>query len=184
MDQAVSKNLAANIKQLRQGRGLTQAQLARASGIPRPTWASLETGRANPTISVLARAAQALQVSIEELVSPPRSALRLYPAGSLPERRRGEVIIRRVVPDSLQSLDFERMELPAGARLGGVPHRPGTREYLTCEIGELELTVSGEVFHLKPGDVAVFRGDQRHAYRNPGSRAAVGYSVVMFGTAE
>jgi hypothetical protein len=25
----------------------------------------------------------------------------------------------------------------------------------------------------------VFRGDQRHSYRNPGARPAVGYSVVL-----
>jgi hypothetical protein len=25
----------------------------------------------------------------------------------------------------------------------------------------------------------VFRGDQRHSYRNPGREAAVGYSVVL-----
>jgi quercetin dioxygenase-like cupin family protein len=74
---------------------------------------------------------------------------------------------------------MERIELPAGARLVGVPHTPGTREYLTCEAGEIELVASGESFRLKDGDVVVFRGDQRHSYFNPGRRAAVGYSVVM-----
>lgn len=39
--------------------------------------------------------------------------------------------------------------------------------------------VSGERFRLEPGDVAVFRGDQRHSYNNPGQRPAVGYSVVV-----
>ncbi|HSB60948.1 MAG TPA: DNA-binding protein, partial [Vicinamibacteria bacterium] len=32
---------------------------------------------------------------------------------------------------------------------------------------------------LGPGDVLVFRGDQRHSYTNPGARPAVGYSVVL-----
>jgi XRE family transcriptional regulator, regulator of sulfur utilization len=61
----------------------------------------------------------------------------------------------------------------------GVPHTPGTREYLTCEAGELLLVVSGERWTLSPGDVAVFRGDQRHSYQNLGKRPAVGYSVVV-----
>jgi hypothetical protein len=30
-----------------------------------------------------------------------------------------------------------------------------------------------------PGDVVVFRGDQKHSYENPGDRTAVGYSVVL-----
>jgi quercetin dioxygenase-like cupin family protein len=74
---------------------------------------------------------------------------------------------------------MERLELPPGERLIGVPHTPGTREYLTCEVGTIELVASGESFRVKPGDVVVFRGDQRHSYFNPGREAAVGYSMVM-----
>ena len=71
------------------------------------------------------------------------------------------------------------MELPAGARLVGIPHVPGTTEYLTCERGTMVLVASGESWTLAPGDVVVFRGDQRHSYGNPGDRVAVGYSVVV-----
>jgi quercetin dioxygenase-like cupin family protein len=60
-----------------------------------------------------------------------------------------------------------------------VPHTAGTREYLTCEVGVIELVASGETFRVDPGDVVVFRGDQRHSYANPGREPAVGYSVVM-----
>jgi quercetin dioxygenase-like cupin family protein len=61
----------------------------------------------------------------------------------------------------------------------GIPHVAGTTEYLTCERGALVLVASGESWTLEPGDVVVFRGDQRHSYANPGERAAVGYSVVV-----
>ncbi|HEX9104151.1 MAG TPA: cupin domain-containing protein, partial [Polyangia bacterium] len=52
-------------------------------------------------------------------------------------------------------------------------------EYLTCESGELQLSVAGESWLLKPGDVVVFRGDQKHGYANVGGKTAVGYSVVL-----
>jgi quercetin dioxygenase-like cupin family protein len=39
--------------------------------------------------------------------------------------------------------------------------------------------VAGEQWTLGPGDVVVFRGDQRHSYRNGGTRLAIGYSVVL-----
>ena len=175
-----SRNIALNLKQLREARGLTQAQLAKISGVPRPTWANLESGDANPTVSVLVKVASALQVSIEELIHPPRAACRHYPVEALAVRKRGETSIRRVLPDSLRTLDLERMALPAGARFGGVPHRTGTREYLTCESGQIELSVAGESWMLMPGDVMVFRGDQRHSYRNPSrSTGAVAYSLVL-----
>ena len=74
---------------------------------------------------------------------------------------------------------IERIEIAPGSRLIGVPHTPGTREYLACEAGEIELVASGQAYRVAPGDVVVFRGDQRHSYSNPGRAIAVGYSVVM-----
>ena len=79
----VAPRLAANLRRLRDARGLTQAQAARLAGLPRPTWTTLE------------------------------------------------------------------------------------------------LRAEGQAFALEPGDVVVFHGDQRHAYRNAGSELAVGYSVVV-----
>lgn len=61
----------------------------------------------------------------------------------------------------------------------GVPHTDGTTEYLTCESGRIVLVASGETYTLDPGDVVVFRGDQRHSYANEAGKLAVGYSFVV-----
>jgi transcriptional regulator with XRE-family HTH domain len=175
----LADRLARNIKSLREARGATQAQLAKLAGIPRATWAHLESGASNPTLTVLHRVAQALQVSLEELVARPRASARLYRREELPVRMRGGGLLRKLLPDPLPGMEFDRMELAAKVRITGVPHTPGTREYLACEAGELVLIASGERFHLQPGDVVVFRGDQKHSYENPGMKTAVGYSVVL-----
>ena len=175
----LASRLARNVKLLREARGLTQQQLAKLAGVPRATWAHLESGEANPTMAVLHRAAIALQVTLEELLSTPRAACRLYPKDSLPTRTPGQATIRKLLPDPIPGMEIDRIALPAGGRMVGVPHTPGTREYLTCEAGEMLLVVSGERFALATGDVAVFRGDQKHSYQNPGAKPAVGYSVVV-----
>ncbi len=175
-----ASNLADNVKRLREARRLSQQQIAKIAKLPRPTWASLESGSANPTLAVLQKAAAALQVSIEELIGPPRTACQLFPAAATPTRRRGNALTRPLIPESIPGLDISRIELPPGGRMNGTPHTAGTREYLTCESGHLELAASGEVWKLAPGDMLVFRGDQRHTYRNPGRRTAVGVSVVAF----
>jgi XRE family transcriptional regulator, regulator of sulfur utilization len=123
--------------------------------------------------------ALALQVPLEELTSAPRASSRVYPKEALAVHKQGDGLIRKLLPDPIPGVVIDRMELPAGGRIPGVPHMPGTREYLTCEAGEIILAVAGEQSRLGPGDVVVFRGDQRHSYRNPGTRPAVGYSVVL-----
>ncbi|MGH7857330.1 MAG: helix-turn-helix domain-containing protein [Candidatus Binatia bacterium] len=175
-------HLGENLRTLRTARRLSQQRAAALAGIPRATWATLESGSANPTLAVLVRVAGGLQVRIEELLAPPRPSGRLYRAEDLPLRRRGGASLRDLLPEKLPCVELGRIELPAGASLVGVPHTPGTREYLTCEVGSLILATSGEQFRLRPRDVVVFQGDQRHSYRNPGRVAAVGYSVVLLAT--
>jgi transcriptional regulator with XRE-family HTH domain len=181
LEDILARNIAQNIRQLRQSRNLTQEQLARLSGVPRPTWSNLESGTANPTVVVLAKVAEALQVPLEELISSPKAQARLYAAESLPHRQRGGVVIRKLLPDQLHGLELDRMQLEPGAQMTGVPHRVGTREYLACESGQVELMVAGEKYELMAGDVVVFRGDQKHSYSNRGSRVAVAYSAIVLG---
>lgn len=184
MQEEVANNLAENVRQLREARSMSQAQVAKIAGLPRPTWTNIESGSANPTLAVLLKVAAALHVRLEELLAAPRGTGRLYRAGELEVRRRGQVTIRKLLPEALRGLDIERLELAAGASMTGVPHTAGTREYLTCERGALELSVRGRSFRLAPGDVVVFAGDQRHGYRNVGRGQAVAHSVVTFAALE
>lgn len=179
VEHELAGRVAANVRHLRAGRGMTQAQAATAAGLPRATWAHLESGDANPTLQVIHRAATALQVSIEELIAAPRAAVELFAAGSLPARSRGAVTIRQLLPDPLPGMALERMELPPRASFAGVPHTPGTKEYLACESGSIILGVAGRKFTLGAGDVVAFLGDQRHSYANPGRQVAVGYSAIL-----
>jgi len=173
-------HLADNVKAIREARGLSQQQIAKAAGIPRATWTNLESGAANPTLAVLIKVANALQIRVDELLAAPRQPARHLRAAELPVRVKGQVTVRRLLPESLPGLDLERMSLQPGARMAGVPHTPGTREYLTCERGTVELAVNGERYLLAEGDVVTFRGDQRHSYHNPGSGLAIAYSVIAF----
>jgi transcriptional regulator with XRE-family HTH domain len=175
----VSTRLGHNVRFLRETRGATQAQMARLAELPRATWAHVESGAGNPTLSVLDKVAAAFQVTLEELVARPRPGATFHPRDSLPTKLRGVARIRKLLPDALPGTEIDRFELPRGARIAGVPHTAGTREYLTCESGRLVLVASGESYTLSEGDVVAFRGDQKHSYANPGEKLAVAYSVVV-----
>ena len=176
---SASSNIAANIRALRDIKGISQQSLAQTAGVARPNIANLESGSANPTINLLTKVAEALRVSVEELISSPRENNQLTKAADLKTIERGAVTISKLLPSPLPHTDFERMEFPTGARMVGSPHRKGTHEYLVCERGSIRLAVEGDAFILKPGDVASFRGDQKHSYHNAGAKPAVGYSIVI-----
>jgi transcriptional regulator with XRE-family HTH domain len=177
----LSGNLAHNLRFLRQRRGLTQQQLAKLCGVPRSTVGQMETGSGNPTLSVLARIAAALSLTIEELLSTPHARCAVFKRGTLPINSRGKgsaAVVQKLLPDAIPGMEIDRIEVAAGGRMQGVPHRPGTREYLACEKGRLILWTEGEKHELGPGDVAAFQGDQPHSYGNESEIPAVGFSVV------
>ncbi len=69
MDSLSSKTLASNIKKYRQKSGLSQDQLARKAGIPYSTFLKIESGYTlNPSIQAVLSIADALSVSIDELL--------------------------------------------------------------------------------------------------------------------
>jgi XRE family transcriptional regulator, regulator of sulfur utilization len=183
MDADLSLHLGRNVRQLREARGLTQQQMAKLAGLPRATWSNLESGEGNPTLHVLGRVAFGLQVSLEELLATPHADARLTPAGEVRTVQRGAATIRKLLPDAVPGMELDRFELPPRVRMTGMPHTPGTREYLTCESGVVVLVAAGDTFELGPGDIVSFRGDQRHSYGNPGKVVAVAYSVVVLARA-
>lgn len=173
-----SAALAENVRTLREAAGLTQARLAEKAGVPRSTLGLMESGEGNPTLAVVLAVRRALGVRLEELLEPPPSDTLLYRADELPQKRRGTSTVRQLLPNSLEGVELEELLIPPGQTLVGVPHHVGTREYLLVQSGELTLHLAGEEIRASEGDVVVFRGHQKHSYRNPCRKAARAVSVI------
>ena len=66
--------LGRSVREMRERRGWTQAQLAGASGLTQPAVARFEAGGTVPTIPVLERLANALEADLVVRLSPRTSA--------------------------------------------------------------------------------------------------------------
>jgi len=64
------------LKELRTEKNLTQHQLARMGGVSQAYISDLEANRANPTITVAIKLANALGVSLMELIGDPNEYVR------------------------------------------------------------------------------------------------------------
>ncbi|WP_271611683.1 helix-turn-helix domain-containing protein [Bradyrhizobium sp. CCBAU 21362] len=81
--------VAWNVRRIRVARGIPQEQLAYDAGIDRSCMSSLERQSANPTIDLLDRIAETLDVHLSEFfVQPPKgvTAPRTLPKGRKPAR--------------------------------------------------------------------------------------------------
>jgi transcriptional regulator with XRE-family HTH domain len=66
--------MGVRLKKLRQDRGLSQAQLAQLSGIPKGTLLQWEYGLRTPLLDAAVKLADALEISLDELAGrePPK----------------------------------------------------------------------------------------------------------------
>ena len=142
-------------------------------------------GRGQPLLAVLVKVAGALSVPIDELLAAPRAKVRKWTADEIGSRQRGQGVAERpLVPEPMPDGMVVVMDFAPGARLGGTPHLPGTREYFTCLEGRVGIVVAGQRHDLEAGDVLAFPGNIPHSYHNPDAkRSARGVSVVILAKA-
>jgi quercetin dioxygenase-like cupin family protein len=140
----------------------------------------IESGSGNPSLRNLIKVADALRVSIEELLARPRTEVHLTRSVDLSSvtRSKGAARITRILPDSISGISIERVEVEARGWVIGAPHIQNSKEYITVVSGGLEISVAGETHRLERGDVIAFPGDQPHRYDNVGRGRVMFLSVV------
>lgn len=177
----VVSHLSRNLLALRHVRNLTQEALAKTAGVPRSTIANLESGNGNPSLTVLLKVSNALEVPLDELLASPRAKVRKWEKSELAAQSAGRgITIRSLITERMPEELLNVMEFAPGGSMRGSPHLPGTREYFTCLGGEVTIFVAGERYDLAAGDVLAFPGNLPHSYRNPDThRPAHGVSAVI-----
>lgn len=177
----ISSYLALNIEKIRRKKNWSQLQLAMHANIPRSTITHVESGTGNPSLTNLVKISTALGVSIEELLSRPRSDCVLIPSLNVPTQSRasGQVVVYKLLPDRIKGIEIDRMEFSGGTSMGGHPHLAGTKEYFTVLQGEFVVHVAGDAHNVKAGDVLAFAGNQPHSYRNMHRGKSIAISVVI-----
>lgn len=145
----------------------------------------IEREKANPTIAVAWRLANALGIGIEELLaSPTRDVepihiLEPHETPTLPGNHAGYVL-RILGPMELAGkYEWYELNLAVDGALVSNPHDPGTMEYLTLLHGNVELEVDGITKKLKTGGTARYQADTNHAIRNTGKTEAKALMVVI-----
>jgi len=155
--------VGATLQRLRLARGLTLEDLSRIAGVSKSMLSQIEREKANPTIAITWRLANALGVAIGELLTAsdgPADTIRVLDAHetpTLPGNHAGYVL--RI--------------------LGPSPHDPGTTEHLTLLHGAVEIEVGSETKKLKTGGTARYKADQNHTIRNTAKTEARALMVVI-----
>ncbi|MFC3283985.1 helix-turn-helix domain-containing protein [Litchfieldella rifensis] len=177
--------LCDRVIELRKKRGLTLDQLASACGVSRSMLSQIERGRANPTLAVTLRIAQAFGLSIGDLVDQPwtASSIEVVRGNDTTHLFRDdrECRIRTLSPLHLEKhVEFYELRIAPHASLRSAPHFEGTRELLTISQGSARIIAGDNACHLAAGDSAHYHADQEHTIENDSDDELLAFLVVTY----
>ncbi len=145
----------------------------------------IEREKANPTIAITWRLANALGVQIGELLASETReietirVLDAHETPTLPGNHAG-YILRILGPMEMAGkYEWYELTLAPGGELASQAHDPGTTEHLTVLHGALELEVGSSRKKVKLGGTARYPADQNHLIRNAGKTEAKALLVVV-----
>ena len=177
------------MRALREGMRLSLRDLAERSGVSAPMLSQVERGETSPTLSIAARIAAGLDLSLSQL-------LRLDEGGAVTVVRRGEraaggararghsyEVLTPPRPGQRAEVSLHMLEAEAATAGPDDPpmHEPGARETAVVLEGALRLHCDGVVHDLEEGDCVTFDSDLPHHFENPGDDPTRFIAVVSAG---
>lgn len=173
--------ISEGIKRLRSQHKLTQTKLAKLAGIPRATLANMENEQSNPSITLAVKVAQALGVSVDDLISKQSIHVTKVSRKDMPviHLDNGNFSSTRTSPINTQNLHINDIKMKPGCFSKGVPHPEGSHELFLCIEGCASVEVQGEEYTVEAGDLIYFHGHLPHCYANRSLKPVHAVAVVF-----
>lgn len=180
-----SFDVGKRLHHLRRTAGLSQRQLAEASGVPHGQISMIETNRSSPSVASLRKILGGLSISMSEFFEPdqPQSQSVFFKPQDLRDLTtrvysrlddpRGRMTLQQVGDARAHNLQILHERYDPGADTGEQMLEHVGHEGGIVIAGEVEVTVGEAKAVLKAGDSYLFDSSQPHRFRNIGDREAV-----------
>jgi len=180
-------NIGNKLKKHRKRAGLSLDQLASLSSVSKAMLSQIEQNKANPTVAIIWKVAQALNLSISDLVESAAQKLRFQVIRKEDERyiftSNERCTIRTLSPLSLEKdIEFYQIDFKPGGTLESEPHFQNTEEILTVSKGRIKVQSADHSVTLAAGDSVYYSADVNHSIINLTNNSAIAYLVVKYRT--
>jgi transcriptional regulator with XRE-family HTH domain len=173
-----------NLKIIRHTKGLSLDKLASKCGVSRAMLSQIEQGKSTPTISVLWKIANGLNVPFSDLIKEKDTEgihVLKYEHTKVLYSNSKVFSSRALFPYSgTRKTEFYELILRQGGIEVADPHQTGTTETIIVVTGKLRLRVLERVIELEPKDSVFFRADVPHEYSNPTDQETLMYLVMHY----
>jgi transcriptional regulator with XRE-family HTH domain len=183
---AVSVNIGARLRELREARNISMRALATRSGLSANALSMIERGKASPSVSTLYKLADALGISITSFFGSDSQRKQVV---YLKADERTRMSFTRGIFEGLGGEQFVgraepfMLTLESNANSGPRSMTHTGHEFVFCLRGELEYQVERQVYQLSSGDSLLFAAHLKHRWKNVGG-TVVGALIIISGFEE
>jgi transcriptional regulator with XRE-family HTH domain len=178
------KQLGINLRKLRQEREISMQELSEITEVSKLTLGNIERGEANPSLSVLWKIANGLNVPLSALIRDEEEvSISRNNKGTKIMSENGACTLEHMFNETSYGLiEIHRATLKPKSEYKYSPsaHQPGVTEYMTVMKGEVTMKIEGEIYHLNEFDAIRFDGDKDHTYINHMEKEAVMHFVMNY----
>jgi transcriptional regulator with XRE-family HTH domain len=182
--QVISGQLGKTIQRLRKAYNLSLSELAEQSGVAKSIISQIERNETNPTLATIWRLSQALDVSIERVLSTneeeafiekiarPDTPILVSEDGKLRLAIIGWI-------KTVEWLQWYEVSAEPGGELDSEGHQRGSIESLSVSAGEFEVEVGGITQRARAGETLRYRCDRQHVVRCVGDQPGTALMVCI-----
>jgi transcriptional regulator with XRE-family HTH domain len=180
----LSGQLGKTIQRLRKAYNLSLSELAEQSGVAKSIISQIERNETNPTLATIWRLSQALDVSIERVLSTneeeafiekiarPDTPILVSEDGKLRLAIIGWI-------KTVEWLQWYEVSAEPGGELDSEGHQRGSIESLSVSAGEFEVEVGGITQRARAGETLRYRCDRQHVVRCVGDQPGTALMVCI-----
>lgn len=182
----IHKKVGKNLQAIRKSRGLSLDNTAELTGVSKAMLGQIERGDSNPTISVLWRIVNGLNISFTTLIEEAGSEVTVVnPEETEPfVEEEGSYRAYPLFPYNLRTkFESYMVMMEPGCEHDSEPHNEGVEEYIFVQQGVLELGYEDKNYEVQAGSAVHFSANHPHRYRNPGKETTKFYTVIFYADA-
>lgn len=174
-----------SIQRLRKERGLTLDGLAGRSGVSKAMLSQIEKGKVNPTVGLLWKIAEGLNVQLQDLLAIDRPNVRF----EVKDKANSAILLSddglcelQILspPKMIESVELYILHFKSGGELESLPHFPNTEEICTALKGRIRIRAAEQEAVIEPYESLHYSADVPHLIRNEARGPAVAYLAVRY----
>ena len=176
----ITRVIGVNLKRVRLERGFSLDEVSARSKVSKSMLSDIERGRKCPTVAVLYKICEGINVSLPFLLKAPEKIVEVVKSRELV--RKGEFDVQQLFRYDIQtSMEITKSRLEPGRKVTTDSHGANVWEYIMVIDGVFTFILDGEEYELGRGEAVKFLANRKHTYANRTDQEVWVYDILYYG---